>query len=115
MTKPNIIFILADDMGYGDFGVFNGKSQLEVCTRSSTTAAVRPIVHHFFNVLDARFQHHYAEVLDRVVRHEVEQQRFSQRSYRARLDESQLLRRYQVVLSFKPRVVPSAQNHRHAR
>ena len=22
-TKPNIILIVADDMGYGDFGVFN--------------------------------------------------------------------------------------------
>jgi len=23
MRKPNVVFILADDMGYGDFGVFN--------------------------------------------------------------------------------------------
>lgn len=25
MTKPNIIFIIADDMGYGDFGIFNNQ------------------------------------------------------------------------------------------
>ena len=25
MTKPNIILIVADDMGYGDFGVFNNQ------------------------------------------------------------------------------------------
>ena len=28
-TTPNIIFIMADDMGYGDIGAYNGESQIE--------------------------------------------------------------------------------------
>ena len=42
MRQPNIVFILADDMGYGDFGVFNqGLSctpTLDELTRENLTA-----------------------------------------------------------------------------
>jgi arylsulfatase len=24
MARPNVVFIVADDMGYGDFGCYNG-------------------------------------------------------------------------------------------
>jgi len=33
MTRPNIVLIVADDMGYGDFGAFNDGSSKH---RSST-------------------------------------------------------------------------------
>ena len=44
LKRPNVILIVADDMGYGDFGIFNaGPAALLTGRYSHRTGALTPI------------------------------------------------------------------------